>query len=321
MNGVTLKGLGRAVPKYHMTNEDIAQRVETSDEWIQSRTGIASRYISKGETTTELAIQAAKQAILKSNIEPNGIDLIIVATITPDEMMPSTACRVQQAIGAHGAMAFDITAACSGFVYGAQLATQSIQLGTATCALVIGAEVLSKTLNWQDRNTCVLFGDGAGAAIFQKNATNNIIKCYTGADGSLGDALQLKSREVANCFVQPSNKVHYMEMDGKEVYRFATTVVPSSIEKVLEDTPYRVQDIDLFVLHQANSRIMDSVAKKLNIPKNKFYKNLQTYGNTSAASIPLALSEASQQLKTGDKVVLSGFGGGLTWGSMLIIWE
>lgn len=321
MNGVTIRGVGKSVPAYHMSNDELSTKVDTSDEWIRSRTGIAGRYLSKGETTTELAIQAAKQAILNADIDPKSIDLIVLATITPDEVMPSTACRVQEAIGAVNATAFDVTAACSGFVFAAQVATQAIQVGSAKCALVIGAEVLSKVLDWEDRNTCVLFGDGAGAAIFKKHHKNNIINFYTGSDGKSGNALTLSGRAVNNCLVEADRKTSYMGMDGREVYRFATTVVPTSIQKVLENTPYEVQDIDLFILHQANARIMDSVASKLEVSKDKFFKNLQTYGNTSAASIPIALCEASTNLKPGDKLVLSGFGGGLTWGSMLIIWE
>ncbi|MGL6174442.1 MAG: beta-ketoacyl-ACP synthase III, partial [Cellulosilyticaceae bacterium] len=303
-----------------VTNDELSKKVDTSDEWIKSRTGISSRYLSQGETTTELATNAAKAALADGGIEPGEIDLIIVATITPDHVMPSTACLVQAAIGATNATAFDIEAACSGFIYASMIGTDSIKIGRNQTVLIIGAETLSKTVNWEDRSTCVLFGDGAGAVIYQKHHTNHIISIYSESDGTGGKALTLEGRKLNNLYVQNETPLDYMYMDGREVYRFATTVVPESINKVLEDTTYKVEDVDMFILHQANSRIMDSVAKKLNIDNSKFYKNLDKYGNTSAASIPIALSEAREFLKPGDKVILSGFGGGLTWGSMLLQW-
>lgn len=321
MSHVKISGLGRAVPSYAMTNEGLTQFVETSDEWIRSRTGIGARYISQGETTTELAIQAGKEAVAAAGINAEALDMIIVATITPDSVMPSTACLVQAALGAKNATAFDLTAACSGFIYGARIARDALNNEETNHILVIGAEVLTKTVDWADRSTCVLFGDGAGAAIFSKNHKNNIISLYTGSDGSLGQALTLPGRPVHNCLVQNTEPLAPLYMDGKEVYRFATTVVPQSINKVVEGTAYTLEEIDWFVLHQANSRIMDSVAKKLKVNPDKFFKNLETYGNTSAASIPMALYELQEQLKAGDKIILSGFGGGLTWGSMFIIWE
>lgn len=320
MNGVKIVGVGKALPSNQVTNSDLSTIVETSDEWIKSRTGISTRYLSKGETTTQLATDAAKAALVDGNIDPKDIDLIIVATITPDYVMPSTACLVQQAIGATRATAFDIGAACSGFLYASMLGTDAIKLGRSQTVLIIGAETLSKTVNWEDRSTCVLFGDGAGAVIYQKHHTNHIINVYSESDGSGGMALTLEGRKLNNLYIQNHEPLEYMYMDGREVYRFATTVVPTSINKVLEDTSYCPQDIDMFILHQANARIMDSVAKKLNVETSKFYKNLDKYGNTSAASIPIALSEAKEFLKPGDKVILSGFGGGLTWGSMFLQW-
>lgn len=321
MNGVKISGVGKAVPKYVMTNDQLAEFVDTSDEWIRTRTGIGARHISKGETTTQLAIEAGKEALLNSGVDVEDIDLIIVATITPDYVMPSTACMVQEALGACNATAFDITAACSGFIYGSKLATESITLGNSKHALVIGVEVLSKAVNWEDRTTCVLFGDGAGAAIFSSHHKNNIIGIHTGSNGGGGKALTLPGRPLSNCFINAEDKKEYMYMDGQDVYRFATTTVPISIQSVLEDTDYRLDDIDCFILHQANARIMDSVANKLKVPKEKFFKNLDTYGNTSAASIPMALYDVVPTLKSGDKVILSGFGGGLTWGSMLLLWD
>lgn len=321
MYGVKLLSMGKSVPDYCMTNDDMATVVETSDEWISSRTGITQRYISKGESTTELAIAAAKEAVEKAGIEANEIDLIIVATITPDYVMPSTACQVQAAIGAGHATAFDLTAACSGFLYGAKVASDAIKAGSAKNALVIGAEVLSKTLDWTDRGTCVLFGDGAGAAIFSKHHKNNIINIYTESDGTSGNVLTLPGVNLNNCVFKEEPKSPYMYMDGRAVYKFATTVVPQSIEKVLEGTSFTLEDVKYFILHQANSRIMDSVAKKLGLPVDRFFKNLNKYGNTSSASIPLALYDVQERLNSGDKIILCGFGGGLTWGSMLLVWE
>lgn len=320
MNGVKIIGVGKALPSSQVTNIDLSEVVDTSDEWIKSRTGISSRYLSKGETTTELAIMAAKEALLDADLDPKEIDLIIVGTITPDYVMPSTACLVQEAIGATKATAFDIGAACSGFLYASMIGTDAIRVGRSETVLVLGAETLSKTVDWEDRSTCVLFGDGAGAAIYQKTHKNHIINIYSESDGAGGMALTLGGRKLNNLFVKNDTTLDYMFMDGREVYKFATTVVPASIQKVLEGTEYNVEDVDMFILHQANSRIMDSVAKKLGIDNQKFFKNLDRYGNTSAASIPIALSEAKEFLKPGDKIILSGFGGGLTWGSMLIEW-
>ena len=309
MYGVKLLGVGKAVPKYCMTNEDMSKVVDTSDEWITSRTGISQRYLSTGESTTDLAVTAAKEALERANINASDIDLI------------SVACRVQAAIGAGHATAFDIAAACSGFLYGAKIGTDAIKAGSATNVLVIGAEVLSKTVDWTDRGTCVLFGDGAGAAIFSKHHKNHIINIYTESNGAGGHVLTLPGTSLKNCVVQEEPHSPYMYMDGRAVYKFATTVVPTSIEKVLEGTSYALEDIRYFILHQANSRIMDSVAKKLGVPSDKFFKNLNQYGNTSSASIPMALYDAVQQLNSGDAIVLSGFGGGLTWGSMLLTWD
>lgn len=321
MHGVKLLGMGRAVPRYCMTNDDMAKVVDTSDEWITSRTGISQRYISTGESTTDLAIRAAKEALESAHIKASDIDIIIVATISADCVMPSVACKVQAAIGAHHATAFDLTAACTGFLYGAKVATDAIKAGSATNVLVIGAEVLSKTVDWTDRGTCVLFGDGAGAAVFSKHHKNNIINIYTESDGTSGDVLTLHGTSLRNCMIQEEPKSPYMYMDGRAVYKFATTVVPTSIGRVLEGTEYTLEDIRYFILHQANARIMDSVARKLGVSVDKFFKNLNQYGNTSSASIPIALYDVQDKLKPGDAVILSGFGGGLTWGSMLLIWD
>ncbi|MGL4361733.1 MAG: beta-ketoacyl-ACP synthase III [Cellulosilyticaceae bacterium] len=321
MGGVKIAGLGKAVPEYVMTNEKLSEYVDTSDEWIKSRTGIETRYLSTGETTTDLAIRAAAEAIKNAKLEAEQIDMIIVATISPDFVMPSTACKVQAALGMTNATAFDISAACSGFVYGARLAVDSIKSGSSQHVLVIGAEVLSKTVDWSDRTTCVLFGDGAGAAIFSVHHKNNILGLYTRSSGLGGDALTLEGRTVQNCIVKNPQESNYMAMNGQEVYRFATTVVPKTINLLLEKENMSANQVDWFVLHQANSRIMDSVAKKIGVHTDKFFKNLERYGNTSAASIPIALYDLAPQLKSNDIIMLVGFGGGLTWGSVMLLWE
>ncbi|MHC1749089.1 MAG: beta-ketoacyl-ACP synthase III [Cellulosilyticaceae bacterium] len=318
MQGVTISGVGKALPKRCVNNDDLSTFLETSDEWIKTRTGIGSRYIAIEETTTSLAISAAQGALSDGNIDASTIDMIIVATISPDMMMPSTACMVQAAIGATNATAFDITAACSGFLYGSKIAIESIKANGSKRVLVIGAEVLSKVIDWTDRASCVLFGDGAGAVVYELGCNKTSPSIYTESDGTGGKYLTLPAKSTRSYFANQPEHPNVITMDGKEVYRFATTVVPDSIKKVLAISHDTLEDIDCYILHQANERIIDSVAKKLGIAKEKFFKNLQYYGNTSSASIPLALAEAKHQLKKGSKVVLAGFGGGLTWGSMVI---
>lgn len=322
MKYASIEGTGHSVPKVQVSNDDLAQYVDTSDEWISSRTGIRNRYISTGETATTLAISAAKQALVKADVKASDIDLIIVTTISPDTFMPSTACLVQSGIGAVNATCFDLSAACSGFVYGIKVASQGIRCGDYKKALVIGSEVLSKVLDWEDRDTCVLFGDGAGAVVLSESDTPGIIKTYTGSDGDGADLLSLEAAKSQNMLHEIEEHNPYIQMQGRPVYSFAIKIVPVCIEKVLDGTQYSVSDVAWFVLHQANERIIDSVARKMKLPKEKFYKNMESYGNTSAASIPIALSELDQsgKLSKGDLIVLVGFGGGLTWGSTLIKW-
>lgn len=322
MTYAQIKGTGHSVPQVQISNHELAQHVETTDEWISSRTGIKNRYISTGETATSLAISAAKEALGNANLKAEAIDLIIVATISPEYFMPSTACLVQAEIGAVNATCYDMSAACSGFLYAMKVASQGIRCGDYQKALVIGSEVLSKTVDWEDRDTCVLFGDGAGAAILGQSHEPGIINTYTASDGSGADLLSLKASKSKNLLHETDPGNPYMQMKGREVYSFAIKIVPKCIEKVLEGTEYSADDITWFVLHQANERIIDSVAKKIKLPKERFFKNMATYGNTSAASIPIALSELNQagKLKKGDLVILVGFGGGLTWGSSLIKW-
>jgi 3-oxoacyl-[acyl-carrier-protein] synthase-3 len=318
--GVKLNGVGKSVPKQKVSNDTLAKWVDTSDEWITTRTGIQNRYLSGGETTTDLAIEAAKEALLDSGKKGEEIDLIIVATITPQHIMPSTACMVQAAIGAKDATAFDVAAACSGFIFASKLASTLIQSGNHKNALVIGAETLSKAVDWQDRSTCVLFGDGAGAVIYSASNENKILAIQTASNGEKGECLTLQGRPLENPYVKKTEEKEFMQMDGKEVYRFATTIVPDNIKKVTEEANISLEEIKLFILHQANGRIMDSVAKRLELSPDRFFKNLGEYGNTSAATIPIALCEAKETLKEGDLLVLCGFGGGLTWGSMVVRW-
>lgn len=322
MTYVRIEGTGHSVPKIQVSNMELTQYVDTTDEWISSRTGIKNRYISTGETATSLAISAAQHALDRAKIKAEELDLIIVATISPEYFMPSTACLVQNEIGAINATCFDVTAACSGFLYAMKVASQGIRCGDYNKALVIGSEVLSKVLDWEDRNTCVLFGDGAGAAVLSQSDLPGIINTYTGSDGGGANLLSLQTVSGNNILYETEDINPYMQMDGRAVYSFAIKIIPKCIEKVLEGTDYSVADVSYFVLHQANERIIDSVAKKIQLPSERFYKNMHAYGNTSAASIPIALSELDQsgKLNKGDIIILVGFGGGLTWGSTLIKW-
>lgn len=308
-------------PQRAVTNDDLSKLVETNDEWISTRTGIRERRISQGENTSQLCIKVAEGLLVKSGLTPESIDLIIVATITPDFATPSTACLVQDAVGAVNAFAFDISAACSGFVFAASVADKYIKSGMCKNALVIGAETLSKIVNWEDRSTCVLFGDGAGGVIMSRSEKNCYIAEDMHSDGSLGLQLTGGETRVRNAFSKPQGEDrHYLEMDGRTIFNFATRKVPSSVKLLLEQAGLTAEDIDWIVPHQANSRIVEVVAKKLGMPIDKFYMNIAQFGNTSAASIPMALAQMSSEglLKTGQKVVVTGFGGGLTWGSAII---
>lgn len=318
--GVKIAGLGKAVPQMVLSNEKLSERVDTSDEWIKSRTGIESRCIAVTETTEQLATSAALEAILAASIEAYDIELVIVATVSPDTTMPSTACLVARNIGADRATCFDITAACSGFVFASEIAISMMNQGGYKNALVIGAEVLSKMLDWEDRGTCVLFADGAGAVIYTKSEENQVLAIETGSNPKGADQITLPAGVGNHTFYKVEERKQIIQMAGRDVYVFATTTVPESIRAVLEKTQITPEEVAVYILHQANSRIMDSVAQKLGVPKERFFKNLSHYGNTSAASIPMALYDAKPLLKTGDKIILSGFGAGLTWGTMLLEW-
>ncbi len=310
------------VPEKIITNDELSKVVETSDEWIYTRTGISKRRISTIENTSDLAINVGKALIKNSNIAPEDIDIIIVATITPDHLTPSTACIVQGAIGAKNALAFDINVACSGFVYALSVADKFLKSGLYKTALVIGAETLSKIVDWSDRGTCVLFGDGSGGALLiASEDENSIIAEDLKADGMCWQAITGGSIGINNAFIKDKKEnPFYLQMNGRDVFNFATKTVPKSIQQVLDKSNLSLDDIKYIVPHQANLRIVEVVAKKLKVGLDKFYLNLQDYGNTSAASIPIALAEMSKKgiLKKDDKIIITGFGAGLTWASMLI---
>jgi 3-oxoacyl-[acyl-carrier-protein] synthase-3 len=321
MNEVKIIGTGSYAPLNIVTNEDLSKIMDTSDEWIFSRTGIRERKISLTENTSDLSTEAAIRALKSANITAEEIDLIIVGTCTPDSFIPSTACLVQANIGAINATCFDISAACTGFIYGLNIATQFIKTGQSKTALVIGAETLSKILNWEDRTTSVLFGDGAGAAILKVSEDKGIISIYTGSDGVRGDVLKCEANPLINPYITSEvSHSKFVTMDGREIFKFAVKVIEKSIEEVLKGTGYSLEDIKYIIPHQANQRIIEYCSKKLNVAQDKFYMNLETYGNTSAGSIPIAFDEIVNKslLTKGDKVIFVGFGGGLTWGAALI---
>jgi 3-oxoacyl-[acyl-carrier-protein] synthase III len=326
MNKVQVMGTGSYVPPKVVNNNDLSCIVDTSDEWISSRTGIRERRISEGEDTSDMASKAAIKAIKNAGIKAEDIDLIIVATATPDSFIPSTACIVQSNIKAVNATCFDISAACSGFIYGLDIATQFIRTGSSKTVLVIGAETLSKIINWEDRNTCVLFGDGASAAILKASDVDGILSIYRGSDGSKGKALVSNAIPVKNPYVSKENLEKQVNaaisMDGREIFKFAVKIIIHGVQKLLEDANCSLEDIKYIVPHQANSRIIESAAKKLGVSEEKFYLNLDRFGNTSAATIGIALDEMVEQnlIQRGDKILLIGFGGGLTYGGLIIQW-
>lgn len=324
MKDVAIIGIGSYSPSKIITNNDLSEIVETTDQWISERTGIKERRISNGEDTSIMATKAAKEAIRVAGISEVDIDLIIVATITPDMYTPSTACIVQKNIGANNATAFDINAACSGFIYGIQMAESLMKIQNYKNALVIGSETLSKIVDWTDRSTCVLFGDGAGAVVISDSNIKGIYKTYSKSDGAKGDCLTSGALEVNSPFVQEKlEKNQYIKMDGREVFKFATSVIAEAVNKVLSESDISIDDVAYIIPHQANMRIIQYAAKRLGVSMDKFYVNLDKYGNTSSASIPVALNELykSGELKKGDKIILVGFGGGLTYGSALIEWS
>ncbi|HCN76779.1 MAG TPA: 3-oxoacyl-ACP synthase [Verrucomicrobiales bacterium] len=323
-------GTGSFMPEKVLTNDDISKIVDTSDEWITTRTGIKERRIAaEGQATSDLAAEAARRAIADAGICPEEISLIVVATVTPDMFFPSTACFVQKKIGAANAVCFDISAACSGFLYALQVARHFINTGNRTTALVIGAEKLSSLINWQDRNTCVLFGDGAGAVVIRRaeegsDAQGRVLSTVMGSDGNLADLLKVPGGGSA-CPITAENALsrpNTIHMEGRETFKHAVTRMCQASEQALEMAGLKKEDITLIIPHQANLRIIQAIADRLGLPHDKAFVNLDKYGNTSAATIPVALDEARRagRLKKGDIVLLVAFGGGFTWASSVVRW-
>ena len=320
-------GTGFYVPEKIMTNADLEKIVETSDEWIVERTGIKERRIAEdNQPMSDLALRAAKAALADAGVAAEDLDLIIVATLTSDRIIPSTACMIQNLLGAKHAAAFDLSAACSGFAYAASVAAQFIDTGAYKKALVIGAETLSKYINWEDRNTCVLFGDGAGAAVLgQVEEGYGILSFDLGSDGSGGDAIQIPSSGSLMPVSKESidQKLNLIHMNGRDVFKFAVKAMGKTVKNSLAKIDMPQEKIDWLVPHQANIRIIESAAKRLSMPMDKVIVNIHKYGNMSAACIPIALAEAAaaKRFKKGDIIALSGFGAGLTWASCIIRWS
>jgi len=322
-----ITGWGKFVPPCVVTNDDLAQMVDTSDGWIRTRTGIAERRIAAdGETTSYMSLQAARQALEVAGLSPSQLDLIIVATVTPDHAFPATACLVQDGLGATRAAAFDLSAGCTGFIYGLSVAADLVASGAYENALVIGAETLSRIVDWSDRATCVLFGDGAGAIVLQANGANGgVLSTVLGSDGSGCELLCLPaggSKEPASQRTLDEG-LHYLKMEGRQVFRFAARAMPTATRQVLERAGLTLSDLKLVIPHQANQRIIEASTRSLGLPAEVVYSNLERYGNTSAASIPIALCEAVDEgrVEQDDLIVCVGFGAGLTWGAAAIRWS
>jgi len=322
-------GLGSYIPDYVLTNAELEQYVDTSDEWIVQRTGIRERRIAKGKATWELALSAAEAALSDAGITAAELDLIVVTTVTPDTYTPTVSCTIQDKLGAVNAAAFDLNAACSGFVYGVELVDSYIRAGKKKAVLVVSAENLHRVIDFTDRTTCILFGDGAGAAVFvaeevPDNEEAGVLSTFSAADGALREALYIEALPLESDPFGPDRPQvaaqRYLRMNGKDVYRFTAWAVPNAIEKVLEQTGKSATDVDWFVLHQANSRILNMVARRYGLDSSKVYVNINRFGNTSSASVPLCLAEMKQKglLQKGQLVLMAGFGGGLTYGSALL---
>ena len=303
-------------------NEEIVRMVDTSDEWIRERTGIGSRHVSAGETVASLAADACSRALQDAGKKADEVELLLVATCSPDDVAPCTACQVQERIGAGNAVAFDLNAACAGFLFALHTAWAYVEAGIYRNALIAGSEVLSKIVDWEDRGTCILFGDGAGAAYVERCDTGGILGFVQHADGSRGSVLSCGSRVLENPWCVRGDFQKYLRMDGREVFAFAVRQVPLNVETALEKAGLAIEDVDLFVLHQANRRIIEGIAKRLGADLSRFPMNLERVGNTSSAAIPLLLDELNRQgrLHRGMKLVLSGFGAGLTCGACVLEW-
>jgi 3-oxoacyl-[acyl-carrier-protein] synthase III len=323
---IGITGIGAHLPEKVLTNDDLSRMVETSDEWITDRTGIKERRIAAAEeAASDLALPAARKALEQAGLEGAELDLIIVATATPDMLFPATAAIVAEELGAKQAAAYDLLAGCTGFVYGVAQAYGAVAGGLSERALVIGSETLSKITNWHDRGTCILFGDGAGAAVLERVRDGGIVGIELGADGSGGPDLCVPAggSRMPVTAANLDEDMQFIQMRGQEVFRFATRVMVSSAEQVLEKSGVGVEDVDLYVPHQANKRIIDHAVKNLGLAPDKVFMNISKYGNTSSASIPICLAEAQEQglLEAGTRVLMSAVGAGLTWGSVYMTWS
>ncbi len=321
-----ITGLGKKVPDNVITNKDLEEMVDTTDQWITQRTGIKERRIADEDTSSsDLAYEASIEALEEADLSPEDVEMIILATATPDMLFPATACLLQDRLGADNAGAFDLEAGCSGFVYGLGVADQFIRAGNYENVLVVGAETLSKLVDWDDRSTCVLFGDGAGAAVVQPSSEAGILSTVMGSDGSGGDSLCVPAGGSLHPASQKTveNKLHYIKMEGNQVFKFAVKKMGAASIEVLDKAGYTPEDVDFFVPHQANTRIIDAAAKRLDLDMDSVIVNLPLYGNTSSASVPIALKEAVEEnrIKSGDLIVLVAFGAGLTWASAAIRWK
>jgi len=322
---ISITGIGAYAPEHVITNDDLSKMMDTSDEWIVERTGIHERRIAADDQAlSDLALPAARDALAQAGVDPETIDLVIVATVTPDMAFPSAGAIIADELGAPDAAAYDLSAGCTGFMYAVAQGHGMVAAGLASHALVVGGDVLSRILDWSDRGTAVLFGDGAGAVVLERVSEGGFLGFELGADGSGGPQLYLPaggSRSPATAETVAEHK-HYVQMNGREVFKFATRVLVSSAEKVLAECGKTIDDVDVYIPHQANVRIIDHAAEKLGIPKEKIVVNVERYGNTSSGSIPLALvdAQAEGRLQEGALVLMTGMGAGLTWGSGLIEW-
>ena len=320
MNYTKILGTGSYVPSRFLTNDDLAKFVDTNDEWITSRTGIKKRHIVTDELTIDLAYEASLKAIEASGINKEDIDLVVVATVTPDNFFPGVAQLLQKRLGLNKVMSFDINAACSGFLYALNIGDKMIKSGAYSNVLIVGAETLTRHTDWDDRNTCVLFGDAAGAMVIGKSETNGIQDVICGADGDDGGNLICNSVGLKDPYKNEKSVQDHIHMNGREVFKFATRIMPKTINDLLERNDMTLDDLDYIVAHQANARIIDKAARDLKYPIEKMYMNIAEYGNTSAASVPLAIDEAIRTgaLKKGDLFATVAFGGGFTWGGAII---
>lgn len=320
---IRIIGTGSALPQRRVMNEEIVRLVDTSDEWIRERTGIGSRHVSGGETVASLAAEACGLALRDADRKAEEVELLLVATCSPEDVAPCTACQVQERIGAGNAVAFDLNAACAGFLFALHTAWAYVEAGIYRNALIAGSEVLSKIVDWEDRGTCILFGDGAGAVYVERCGMGGILGFVQHADGSRGAALCGGSRPVENPWFSQPDFRSYLQMEGREIFSFALRQVPMNIEEALGKAGLSVEDIDLFVLHQANQRIIEGISKRLGVDIGRFPMNLHRVGNTSSAAIPLLLDELNREgkLRDGMKLVLSGFGAGLTCGACVMEWQ